>query len=55
MKQMYGGNIEPQHLIMVGEICGMIGPEDCEQLFLEAFNYGNMAEYFTVMEQMLRQ
>jgi len=55
LKEMYNGDVSPEHLIMMGQLCEYVGREGCGQLLMEAYNYGDMSEYFTVVERMLQQ
>lgn len=55
LKQLYGDDIKVEHLIMVGEICEYLGSSDCGRFFMEAYEYGDMAEYFAAVERMLQE
>ena len=55
LKKFYSGDISPEHIIMIGQVCEYVGREGCGQLLMDAYNYGDMSEYFTIVERVLQQ
>lgn len=55
IKNLYGGKIQPEHIIMVGTICKRLGTETGAELLFQAFQYGDMDAYFKEILEMLSQ